>query len=342
MLLAHINEGKRVVIDITAAKKSMVAGAYLFAAFADVPVSYVDFETYDPAERRPYGYTCIIDEMESPTKAFRLRDWERVSQLYQHCAFRSAKALLIDELIPAMKERFEGDEKELFEPDEIAAAEDLVKALEVFQYWDEADFSGAYRKFLRSKLPNLPLPTAIPELGMNKYWAEGQTFAALQREVDALEHGTGGEVNASLYLQHKKLLTYVYDELSKIERLRLRSEDFRSALLRAAGLSEFLVKARLIRLWHQDQLFLEGRPRSEISATQADADLAKFVGLNQMVQILQGKEKELNSYPEGKLSLKAAPGAPLMDTFWSGATLKPVELANLRNAASRRICVVRA
>ena len=51
-LLKPDNENKRIVIDITGAKKDMVAGAYLFAAFADVPVSYVDFEIYDPRKRQ--------------------------------------------------------------------------------------------------------------------------------------------------------------------------------------------------------------------------------------------------------------------------------------------------
>ena len=39
--------GKRVIVDVTGAKKSMVAGAFLFAAYADMPISYVDFDEYD-------------------------------------------------------------------------------------------------------------------------------------------------------------------------------------------------------------------------------------------------------------------------------------------------------
>ena len=123
--------------------------------------------------------------------------------------------MLNDALIPAMKEKFEGDEKELFEPDEIAAAENLVNALHIYQLWDEGNFSAAYQEFERCELINLPLPTAIAELGANNYWAQGQTIVALQREVNALQLGQSGELDTSLYIQHRKLLAYADSRAGK-------------------------------------------------------------------------------------------------------------------------------
>lgn len=335
-LLMPINEHKRIVIDITGAKKSMVAGAYLFAAFADVPVSYVDFETYNSEESKPYGYTCIIEEIASPTKTFRLRDWERVRQLCDHYAFRRAGEMLNDELIPAMKEKFEGDEKELFTPDEIASAENLVNALHIYQLWDEGHFSAAYQVFERCGLTTLPLPTAIAELGANNYWPQGQTIATLQQEVNTLQFGQNKDLDTSLYLQHEKLLAYADDELAKVERLREKSEDYRSALLRAAGLSEFMILARLIRLWHADQLLLEGNNRTAIGDKKADTHLVRVIMFSQMLQILEGKEVKIRSYNlplPTKLKLKSATGAHLMGQFWSGLNFSPDELAKLRNNA---------
>lgn len=47
-------EGSRIVLDITGAKKSMIAGAFLAAGFLDLESSYVDFDQYDDAIlRRP-------------------------------------------------------------------------------------------------------------------------------------------------------------------------------------------------------------------------------------------------------------------------------------------------
>jgi hypothetical protein len=323
-LLTPINEKKRVVIDITGAKKSMVAGAYLFAAFADVPVSYVDFETYSPKEGKPYGYTCIIEEIESPAKTFRLRDWERVRQLYEHYAFRTARELLNDELIPAMTD--------WFEVNEIEAAKNLVKALHIYQLWDEGNFSVAYQELERSGLTSLPLPTAITELGANNYWAQGQTIAALQQEVNALQLGQNGDLNTSLYLQHEKLSVYADDELAKIERLREKSEDHRSALLRAAGLSELLLKARLFKLWMEDLLLFNGLKRSQISdKREAEKRLTKAVTVYEMGEILRGQKITLQSRPALTLNLDS--GTSCTNIFGGMLLLTPLELAGLRNKA---------
>jgi hypothetical protein len=94
-------EQPRIVLDITGAKKSMVAGAYLFGAHANVDVSYVDFDEYDSRRSRPYGYSCRIGLLANPYEAFRLRDWQRVGQLYEQYAFGAARALLGDILASA-------------------------------------------------------------------------------------------------------------------------------------------------------------------------------------------------------------------------------------------------
>jgi len=50
--------------------------------------------------------------------------------------------------------------------------------------------------------------------------------------------------------------SYAYDEREKIRRLIKLKEDFRSAFLRAHGLSETLVKARLLRRWHRNEVII--------------------------------------------------------------------------------------
>lgn len=67
-LLKHLYGDSNVIVDITGAKKSMVAGAFLYAAFANVPVSYVDFDDdkFNPEHAKPYGYACRIGRLVNP------------------------------------------------------------------------------------------------------------------------------------------------------------------------------------------------------------------------------------------------------------------------------------
>jgi hypothetical protein len=44
------------VVDITGAKKSMVVGAFLYAAHSDLPITYVDFDDYDKGELLPKNW----------------------------------------------------------------------------------------------------------------------------------------------------------------------------------------------------------------------------------------------------------------------------------------------
>ncbi len=96
-LLRRVPDRGGVLIDVTGAKKNMVVGAYLFAAFANVSVSYVDFDDdkYDKKYNRPYGYACQIGLLKNPYETFALRDWERVRELYGRYHFREALELLV-------------------------------------------------------------------------------------------------------------------------------------------------------------------------------------------------------------------------------------------------------
>jgi hypothetical protein len=93
-LVDVLHDETDVVIDVTGGKKSMVSGAYLYAAYAGARISYVDFEEYDPKYRRPYGYSCKIGELANPYQEFALREWERVRNLYERYQFREAREIV--------------------------------------------------------------------------------------------------------------------------------------------------------------------------------------------------------------------------------------------------------
>lgn len=271
---------KKIVIDVTGAKKSMVAGAYLFAAFADVPVSYVDFKTYNPKKGRPYGYTCEINVMPDPSRTFRLREWQRVQQFYEQYAFRSAREL-VEEIGGSMRKVETGDTEDLFTDDERKAVSVLGEVLKVHESWDNGDYRGALK--LRDEIikdhpsvVTLPLPSAVTVLGEGEYWPHADDAETLLKQVDALENGS-----PSLYLDMPKLIVYANDELAKVERLVEYKLDYRSALLRAVGLTEVLFNARLRILFEKDLMEVAevdentGEPRSYLRWSRASEEVKK-------------------------------------------------------------------
>ncbi len=253
-VLPFVNEGKRVVVDITGAKKSMVSGAYLFSSYTNVSVSYVDYEDYSEDFGKPYGYTCKPGELENPMESFKLREWDRVRQLYEQYAFRRAK-----ELIAEIKE----GTKSFFEDDELKSLDLLTDWLEFYRLWDEGDYSGSWYKWdgddtfrairKRSKISDAYCPTAVKKLG--NLWPNKNDLKELKSGFKAIEGSE--DIEKSIYLEDEEILVYAYDELEKIKRLIEHNEDYRSALLRAAGLNEVLLKARIVRAWVSNNFVVE-------------------------------------------------------------------------------------
>lgn len=237
-----------VVIDITGAKKSMVAGAFLFAAFTGVPVSYVDFDDdqYDRRRGKPYGYACRIGEVANPYQSFSLREWERVRTLYHQYNFRGAKEILEERIEPAMQE---------YLPDHLAKVTQLKRILDCYEQWDNGDFSGAWEttQEITKQLQGFTPPTAVEVLGKDGYWPRGDEAHSLLTKLSEIEFGKT-IVTETIYLRPRLLLTYAQDELSRANRLINYKRDYRSALLKAVSLWEVLSRARVIGLWHINKL----------------------------------------------------------------------------------------
>ncbi|MCS7230483.1 MAG: hypothetical protein NZ923_10730, partial [Candidatus Kryptonium sp.] len=243
------------VVDITGAKKSMVVGAFLYAAHSDLPITYVDFDEYDTQWGKPYGYTCRIGRIANPYEAFHLRDWEQVRRLYESYSFRNARVLLGAAgsagnagtgIIGAMSQTLGGAGSDaLFDPDDIGKVERLASMLEMYEAWENGDYAEA-KRLKDGSLPPDVVPWSIEELG--GIWphvasaTDAQTAAQnLLTDHLVLKQGASGPSD-SLFAKPLPLLAYVRDELAKIERLITKNEDYRSAYLRAAGLEEFLLK----------------------------------------------------------------------------------------------------
>lgn len=251
-LREHLRSEIDVVVDITGAKKSMVAGAFLYAAYANVPVSYVDFpeKMYDLEYKRPYGYACRIEFLENPYEKFTLRDWERVRALYARYNFRSAYELLTRDILSAMRAQDEDGEL-YFEDRQVNDAGRLVDVLACYEQWDNGNFHTAKER--ADGLRDWPQPKALEVLG--DIWphqgrmGDADTVAQhLMTELDQkLDRLQGGR---SFFLDPSRFCIYAIDEVAKIRRLIRHNEDYRSAMIRAVGLYELLQQARILALWN--------------------------------------------------------------------------------------------
>jgi len=235
-LVERLRDREGVVIDITGAKKSMVAGAFLYAAYANVPVSYVDFDDVNFSAKygKPYGYASHIRSFENPYTAFALRDWEQVRQLYRRYKFRDARRLLLGE---------DGNDKaktvlatmRKYLPESAPATRALADLLRCYELWD----AGLYNESAEhaQKIAGFQPPTAVGRLG-------GKWF-----EVDRAQFK---EALPNFYEDTPEFRAYVYDELARIERLIDFNHDYRSAFLRAGSLNEVVMLARLVKLVDDD------------------------------------------------------------------------------------------
>lgn len=294
---AHPPAGFTNVVDITGAKKSMVVGAFLYAAHSDLPITYVDFDEYDTDWGKPYGYTCRIGRIANPYEAFHLRDWEQVRQLYESYSFRNARALLGIAssagnagmgILGAMSQTLGGSgNTPLFDQSDIDSVKRLASLFEMYEAWENGDYAEA-KRLKDSFNPPLPpdvVPWSIEKLGSIWPHVAGVSSArtAAQNLLAshlALKQGASSPSD-SLFAKPLPLLAYVRDELAKIERLIEKNEDYRSAYLRAAGLEEFLLKARLCIAWLNDCLEVEigNNSRTKVSKLPNNKNIKGFRNL---------------------------------------------------------------
>ena len=253
---------KPAVIDITGAKKSMVAGAFLYAAYTGTAISYVDFKWYEPKKGRPFGFTCQIKPLQDPYDAFRLRDWERVRQLYQSYQFRAARKLLDNsETTPLYPENgliqwMGKEDNPFFSTEQVAAAQKLADIVALYELWDNGDFHRAHQALqsIKIDLSGFAAPIAVQKLGHNWPYCNIDATPNLDSASETYRKAFEQNIEQDLPLQIPGFVTYCQDELNKIERLIEYNEDYRSALLRSAGLDESILRAMWVYLWQANQV----------------------------------------------------------------------------------------
>ena len=215
-----LNPNCRVVIDITGAKKTMVAGAFMLAAYSDARICYIDTEQHSE-NGRPYGFSCRFRTVANPVKKLSLQNWDKLGELYDQYNFSSAL-----NLIPEQK-----DEKvnETIEP--------LRHFLCMCHYWEIGQLALAWEE--AKQLPdNLKpyIPLAVKEL--HDCWPQPKSK----------------ETTDTLFNETRNVVIYAYDELYRVCRLKSKKKSYRDAFGRAYAVYETLFKARVINLYINKQV----------------------------------------------------------------------------------------
>lgn len=326
------------VVDITGAKKSMIAGAFFYAAHSGLPITYVDFDKYDPDWRRPYGYTCKIGQIANPYEAFHLRDWEQVRRLYESYSFRNALAMLGKDETSGIRGAmaWKSDDtvgESLFEKSDRDKVTVVARLFEMYEAWENGDYALAkqMRDSFNPRLPDDVVPWSIDALG--DIWPNvALTVTANQAALEllnkhlALKQGSSSPAD-SLFAQPKRLLAYVRDELAKIERLIEKNEDYRSTYLRAAALDEFLLKARLCVSWLNNSLDIKVANNPPVTVTNLShtdqirgfKNLVEHSGADIMRETLR-RRRSLN-LSQVNMEVRLRSNAPSLHPYWSGTTL---------------------
>ena len=254
-------EKPRVVLDITGGKKSMVSGAFLFAAYMPgIQIAYVDFREYDPIRNRPLDETCFVREFKNPYDVFRLRDWEQVQRAYVSYQFDNALRVL-NLIAQTAKASLSADSEEN------CCIPVLRKTLETYHAWNSGNLREA--KVRLDELEKIKdelkarMPTVIETL--HEDWPD--------------EEQLKGKAKKSIDLRkvHDKAALYAKDELAKLMRIVQFSDDYRSVFVRAYGVHELLIE---IRIGPSELSKCKGN-RNELALLKDKnaADLLKKVGM---------------------------------------------------------------
>ncbi len=217
----------------------------------------------------------------------------------------------------------------LFDQADLESVKRLANILEMYEAWENGDYKEA--KLLKDQLalPPSAIPWSIEALG--DIWPHATDVPdarqAANRLLDqhlTLKEGKAGDPKLSFFAQPDKLLAYVSDELAKIKRLIEKNEDYRSAYLRAAGLDEFLLKARLAMCWLEGRLEVTVGSNQPIRTHSNDPYcrkgfnlLVNYSGADAMRNVLLGKQ-ELNLR---KYKVNRAMNCPQLEAYWKGKAL---------------------
>lgn len=214
-----LQEGRRVIVDVTTAKKSMMSGAFMLAAQTDATINYIDTDEFSNGV--PYGYACHFRTLDNPQKVLNIRLWQNIQHNYLQYDFSRARAFLTT--------LSSGNSKDNKWFDKFLQIHELWESGHYFEAWQASD--KLEQCTLKAEHPfqaKKQLPNGIIELG--KIWTPR----------------TAKKIDPTFFYSGHAVSLYALDEFQRIKRLTTES-NFRAAFTRAFALHETLIKSRLLR-----------------------------------------------------------------------------------------------
>lgn len=232
-LEAHLKDdlkdpARRVIVDITGAKKTIVAGAFMLAAYSDTEICYVDSKKHH--EGRPFGYACHFRAVDNPLKQLALQSWNNIEKLYTKGDYAHALAILNS----AYPQREAGEAKQ----EGFQEIEHFRAYLRICAHWDEGDIQEAAEVMEAAKLPEA-LHKCVP--------------VAVTKLKGLFPKANDSTLNLELFTQTDKIVIYAQDEIERVKRL-IQKGASRAAFSRAYALYEGLFNFRVTMLFTEGAL----------------------------------------------------------------------------------------
>ncbi len=246
---------KKIMVDITGGKKTMVSGAFSSTSlFDDVDIVYVDFGSYDPGDRKPVYCTEFMAKLQNPNKIYRYTDMERIKGLFDNYRYDIAIED-IDRQLRAM-----GQYSEDYYGKEIDELNKLKKWAEIYNYWDQYNYSEVSKS-----VEDVVTVHGPDKRGKSLLEQIGQSFSLI------------GQENPSYILQ--KLFYDVVDNKENIEQVfkfiaidrycnavRRKDTDNEGYIVRLCSIIEILTYYYLIK--NHDCLNITKKNNSRIKDTE--------------------------------------------------------------------------
>ncbi|MCI0398164.1 MAG: hypothetical protein L0322_24985, partial [Chloroflexi bacterium] len=285
---------KKVIIDITGAKKTMVVGAFMLAAYSQAEMYYIDTECYEKG--RPYGFSCRFRPVANPLKELSLDIWQQIEERYKRCDFAGALSLLTSEFVKS-------------QPMDLG---DFQRFLELCNCWENGRLRRA--RELSGGLPEIfheLVPNSVMELG--DLWPDDQ--------------GHYGSAQA-FFRSRRLVLIYAIDELYRSIRQK-ENGLYRLAFSRAYALYETLIKA-IVAAWYIDRQIKVGERTNGrfVSSKDLTTELLED-GLTWLVNLPAGEVQKLargnwrqGRFESGQITYQVEAEGSLNEIYFANGTLK--------------------
>jgi tetratricopeptide (TPR) repeat protein len=135
-----IKEPKKVAIDITGGKKTMVSGAFTAAAIYGFDIWYVDSGEYDPILQTPVPGTERYIEVLNPLDVFSIKDRQNAENLFNNGRYQEAYELLNRAINLLKREEY----ADFIKGTEIVQeVEKLYPWAQMYSHWDRMEYTEA-------------------------------------------------------------------------------------------------------------------------------------------------------------------------------------------------------